>query len=774
MNNDKTRNDFIFFQNEILGDVKKIESKLMEKMSQTVSFVETQSEKYDNKLKDLTNKYDIISKEINEHNKIKKYEEMHQLFQRKIEELISRIEIKLNILEKDFRDTRFKYDTIISNNLLVPGLIGNSCPYINLRPFLEYTNQKIYELSKSRDKHAIDYKKYKEKLEILISQNNTQFEIAEKKFSDFCNEGFDQCDKICKDRMNIIEKRIESLRIENGKYAYELKKKAEEIQIDWERLNKIENTINKKYKEEWNKYSEFVDIINNKFDKNNNEFYLIKKKFTELSEFIKDIRFRNNLKKLGEKNQDEFKKERKKYNEISEKIDFCKIDKGKKLENIIKKDKDENKIKTNEEDNKEEKEDNNDNNTEKIYNERKNEIKSKKIENNNEKLKINDTNNKRIIQNKFIKEKTLSLSEINLDNKNLKEMLSNNSDFQRNSINVTSNNIFEVISNKDKKNLRKKSIEFGRINNDNNTYNYNNDRITYQIINYNRNLNDSKDKNNPDNEIKNDNININNNNNQKTMKENNEQNLMFLVENAKINNLILGADFNGNSFNNVNSPTYNLSQAYMIIKKKRNEEMQKMRRTSLGKTEQKYNKISPSLSSLNHSRNLNNNNSGSFNRSYSKNDFKNSNKEDLYYSTIKNDKIKKIQNKNININLSNQENYNNLPKKYPKIIKDKNENNHNMIELNTINVNNNLFNNSKSLIRKNKSIISIQKKMINSSSDKELLIKYSPFSPIFKDRFLKNNKNSEETNQFKYNLEVNAKETLNHINPYLIQKFKNA
>ena len=750
MNNDKTRNDFIFFQNEILGDVKKIESKLMEKMSQTVSFVETQSEKYDNKLKDLTNKYDLISKEINEHNKIQKYEEMLQLFQRKMEELISRVEIKLNILEKDFRDTRFKYDTIISNNLLVPGLIGNSCPYINLRPFLEYTNQKICELSKSKDKHAIDYKKYKEKLEILISQNNTQFEIAEKKFSDFCNEGFDQCDKICKDRMNIIEKRIESLRIENGKYAYELKQKAEEIQIDWERLNKIENTINKKCKEEWNKYSEFVDIINNKFDKNNNEFYLIKKKFAELSEFIKDIRFRNNMKKLGEKNQDEFKKERKKYNEINKKIDFCKIDKGKKLENIIKKEKDENKIKTIEEDNKEEKEDNNDNN------EINNEIKSKKLQYNNEKLKINDSNNKRIIQTKLIKEKSLSLSDINLDNKNLKEMLNNNSDFQRNTSHVTSNNIFEAILNKDKKNLRKKSIEFGRINDDN-TYNYNNDRITYQIINYNRNFNDSKDNNNQDNETNNDNKN-NINNKQKIVKENNEQNLMFLVENAKINNLILGADFNGNNLYNVNSPTYNLSQAYMIIKKKRNEEMQKMRRTSVGKTEQKYNKISPSISSLNHSRNLNNNNSGSFNRSY---------------STIKNDKIKKIQNKNVNINLSNQENYN-LPKKYPKIIKDKNENSHNMIEINTINANNNLFNNSKSLIRKNKSIISIQKKMINSSSDKELLIKFSPFSPIFKDRFLKNNKNSEEENQFKYNLEVDAKETLNHINPYLIQKFKDA
>ena len=189
----------------------------MEKMTQTVSFLETQSEKYDNKLKDLGNKYNLLSKEVQEQNKIQKYEEMLHLSQRKIEEVITRLEIKLNILEKDFRDSRLRYDKIISDNLLVPGLIGNSCTYNNLRLFLEHTNLKIHELLKAKDKQVLDVKKYKEKLESLISQNNAQFEIAEKKMSDYCNDSFDQCDKVCKDRMNLIEKRIESLRLENGK-----------------------------------------------------------------------------------------------------------------------------------------------------------------------------------------------------------------------------------------------------------------------------------------------------------------------------------------------------------------------------------------------------------------------------------------------------------------------------------------------------------------------------------------------------------------------------
>ena len=92
-------------------------------------------------------------------------------------------------------------------------------------------------------------------------------------------------------------------------------------------MNKIENILNKKFKEEWNKYNDIVDKISNKFDKNNNEFHLIKNRFTKLSEFIKDVRFRRNL---GEMNQNNYNKERKQYREMSYKIDFSKKHKTKK------------------------------------------------------------------------------------------------------------------------------------------------------------------------------------------------------------------------------------------------------------------------------------------------------------------------------------------------------------------------------------------------------------------------------------------------------------
>ena len=85
-------------------------------------------------------------------------------------------------------------------------------------------------------------------METIIERNKTQIETAQNKINEYCTNGFKQCDDICKDRMNLIENRIETLRIENSKYAFELKQKSEEIYKDLNKKNflfslKIKNMI---------------------------------------------------------------------------------------------------------------------------------------------------------------------------------------------------------------------------------------------------------------------------------------------------------------------------------------------------------------------------------------------------------------------------------------------------------------------------------------------------------------------------------------------------
>ena len=314
--NDKVRNDFLFFQNEILTDVKKVETRINEKIAQTTDFIDQQNQKIENKFKEINTRFETLSNQMQEKDTSHKFEALLQQIKHKIDESISKMEIKLNLLDRDLNDACFKYDKVISNNLKVPGLIGSSCPYDSLKPFLEFINRKLSELLKSKDKQTLDLKKYKEKMETIIGQNKTQFDTVQNKFNEYCTNLFKQSDVNCTERISVIEKRIEALRMENGKYAYDLQERSKELKIEWDKLDEFEKSMNKKYSEEVEKYNILIDGISRKVDKEKQEFHLIKARFTELSEFIKDVRFRRNIHNTF--------KERKEYRDISTKIDFTK------------------------------------------------------------------------------------------------------------------------------------------------------------------------------------------------------------------------------------------------------------------------------------------------------------------------------------------------------------------------------------------------------------------------------------------------------------------
>ena len=676
-NNDNIKNDFLFFQNEVLKDIKNLETKMNEKIVQMNNLLEEQNSKIGNKIIEINSRFDILSNQIREKKNSENPEIFLQPFKKNIEESISKLDIKLNLAIKDFDNACFKYDKIISNNLSVPGLIGSSCPYDNLRPFLEFVNLKISELIKAKEKQTFDSKKYKEKLETIINNNKTQFETAQKKINEYCKKGFAQCDTNCADRMNIIEKRIEGLRIENGQFSYELKQRSEEIKVEWEKLDNIEKNLNSRYNEELEKYNNIIDKIGKKVDKYKNEFNLIKMRFTELSEFIKDIRFRRNI-NINSYNS---YKERKQYKEMSSKIDFTKKQKLKDEE----KDEKENIEKENDilqpfdyyahfgidPDLKEEEEEilinheNNNyknNNNENIYfsnNKNENNVFNKEESN---KERIEDINNEINRNNtETIKSAKISLKNTNLDFNKRKEVIDNktndlkiykritknnnryktpnyklNSNFNK-SLNIMNINFEPEI--KEKNNINKISSK--------NPQNFPNDKSKISEINIFKKVDNIKKMlekeltNKKDDNYKNKLNPIEQNIKKKfevsSKRENNEQVKKIPLnfkEQSKINNLFLNANFQKIP----NNTKENLSESYILMKKKI-EEMQKIKILYGGKHSFQYHQLTAPLSLKKDIKNFGNDNSilNQFN-GFSNNDLKKGNIEDLYYSQIKNDK----------------------------------------------------------------------------------------------------------------------------------------
>ena len=709
-NNDNIKNDFLFFQNEVLKDIKNLETKMNEKIVQMNNLLEEQNSKIGNKIIEINSRFDILSNQIREKKNSENPEIFLQPFKKNIEESISKLDIKLNLAIKDFDNACFKYDKIISNNLSVPGLIGSSCPYDNLRPFLEFVNLKISELIKAKEKQTFDSKKYKEKLETIINNNKTQFETAQKKINEYCKKGFAQCDTNCADRMNIIEKRIEGLRIENGQFSYELKQRSEEIKVEWEKLDNIEKNLNSRYNEELEKYNNIIDKIGNKVDKYKNEFNLIKMRFTELSEFIKDIRFRRNI-NINSYNS---YKERKQYKEMSSKIDFTKKQKLKDEE----KDEKENIEKENDilidPDLKEEEEEiliNHENNNYKNNNNENINFSNNKNENNvfnkeeSNKERIEDINNEINRNNtETIKSAKISLKNTNLDFNNRKEVIDNktndlkiykritknnnryktpnyklNSNFNK-SLNIMNINFEPEI--KEKNNINKISSK--------NPQNFPNDKSKISEINVFKKVDNIKKMhekeltNKKDDNYKNNFNPIEQNIKKKfeasSKRENNEQVKKIPLnfkELSKINNLILNANFQKIP----NNTKENLSESYILMKKKI-EEMQKIKILYGGKHSFQYHQLTAPLSLRKDIKNFGNDNFilNQFN-GFSNNDLQKGNIEDLYYSQIKNDKSNTmLMNTSSLLRSSSQDiiNFNNTPDRrmLPKIYNNNKKINH--------------------------------------------------------------------------------------------------
>ena len=295
MNTGVTKTDFIYFQNDVLKDIKNLEK--------------TFTEKIENIIKDVNNikiyadsnftKYSLLISDISEKVGVSegnsKINEELNIMKKKLEDLSINSRIKTNSLEKEFNNMTIKYDKIFINNLVVPGLIGSSCPFPTLASFIDNANKKINELTIEKKKQGMDLKSYKEKLDSLINMFNNRVNSSEEKFKQYCNLCFQNFDKNSNDRFNLLEERIGTLRMENAKYSSELIERSNELKTDWDKIMGIKTEIYDKLNSELEKYVKYNSNLLKVFESQKSEFTLLKNRFTELSEFIKDVRFRNNI-----------------------------------------------------------------------------------------------------------------------------------------------------------------------------------------------------------------------------------------------------------------------------------------------------------------------------------------------------------------------------------------------------------------------------------------------------------------------------------------------
>ena len=170
------QSELIYFKEDILKTLKKIESKLSLKQEESSSTLSSTLTSYDNKLDTFSQKITDLSNLISTDNSLREKVNILDTFKTNAENQITTHEIKINRTEKDLQNSIYKYDKALSDNLYYPGIMGNGCRFPSLKSFVDFSLSNISSLNSFKDKQILDLKSYKNKLDSLIKSFQSQID----------------------------------------------------------------------------------------------------------------------------------------------------------------------------------------------------------------------------------------------------------------------------------------------------------------------------------------------------------------------------------------------------------------------------------------------------------------------------------------------------------------------------------------------------------------------------------------------------------------------
>ena len=319
LNNKNMKNDILYFKNETLKDIKEVQKKMFDKYATLDNDIKEKIELYEKKINSYGLKIDELFKSINIDKTIKEKVEQLLEFKEKTNDTILTEKIRLDNFRNDLKENVTRIDKILSDSVIYPGIIGGISKYKTFHDLIDYVLTQCSLNLTFREKNIMDLKNYKIKLEGLISTFNTQVNNILKTTGDFTKACIKESENKTNSMLSILEDRMSETRIENANYAIGLEKLSKNLQNEIKNIYTLKNELNKKVDSSLTEMRKDNLKVIKLFSGYKKEFNLLKHKFTQLSEFIKDMRFRTNLREDVQ---------RREFSKMAELINFDKKKKG--------------------------------------------------------------------------------------------------------------------------------------------------------------------------------------------------------------------------------------------------------------------------------------------------------------------------------------------------------------------------------------------------------------------------------------------------------------
>ena len=283
--------DLIYFKNDILTDLKKLEVKISQKIDNKNDETDSKLLSIQNTLDSLTQKIFNISNSFSESNYEKEKIESLCQFSSKMEELTNKYEIKLNKISKDLVGAINKYDNLILNNIFYQGIIGsNNAKFINFHQFIDYVLKNIKELVNFKEKvSGIDFNLYKKKLDMMMDGLTKQINDIMESTKIFTIHCVSNLEEKIKSNLNLYEEKLFNLKINNSERYNNLEKMTQNLIKEWETMNEVKKQIELIFGKNYGSYKNHF-LAEKKLDQCLKDNIEMKKKIDLIIEYLKGVK----------------------------------------------------------------------------------------------------------------------------------------------------------------------------------------------------------------------------------------------------------------------------------------------------------------------------------------------------------------------------------------------------------------------------------------------------------------------------------------------------
>ena len=270
MFNQVTLRDLILFKEDILKEMRQFNSKIKQSLSEKFDkFVQDANERLPIDPTDNGGLYMKNLKFIEEKNNILSTVSEKEKF---LNEKIMVNDLHINNCQKELNDAIFKYDRAILDNLLIPGLVGKSCKFLNFKDYMVDIQNQINNAFSKLEFNGNNINKNRKNLEERLDKAETKIKNLEYELKQFIFEKNLVLENQMKSEIETLNKNIIELTGEFYKNNVELKNQIES-------LKKTEKLIT-----EENRKINFNTL--NEFEKIKKAYKLMKKSIMDLGKLL--------------------------------------------------------------------------------------------------------------------------------------------------------------------------------------------------------------------------------------------------------------------------------------------------------------------------------------------------------------------------------------------------------------------------------------------------------------------------------------------------------